>query len=512
MRTSYEQSTYMKIYHLIANDISVGVYKTGDIIPTQIMLAEKYNVSRATISEAIKELSRRKLIKTQQGKGTFVIAKPLEIGNFKRFEGFSSFRNMHMDRNLTSKVIDVSLIGITEKIAQKLNAPGGAMVWRVCRVRYIDGTPMSHETSYLLQSYLNGIDLREENLETGSLYSVLREKAGVEFSFSIDKVKALYCPAEIAKHLEISQSEPALMINRVCGIDEECLVEYVDIVERSDISYTIFQSSRAESSSVKVQQSEHTPNRISIKIRDGLVGAALVHEVYGGEGEAAQARQQEFILACLRQGKTADPLELAHTLCTPEDTTPIALLQTVLPAAFLFSSGEQLTAQAKKLFGAFYGDDGESDAAAAYLAALHAAMRPETTKDEILLQATSIETGGAGIDLKKRIAFAQQLVEQGGLSEAANLYFSIIGSNERLETIVPLLLGLFHGVGENYVAVLKESIRLLGSSAAAGLLGALIGTAFSRSTFPGEDIKRIKNEGGTFDGLAARMATLREEP
>ena len=67
MKTSFEQSTYMKIYHMIANDITIGVYKAGDIIPTQMELAKKYAVSRATISEAIKELTRRKLVKTQRG-------------------------------------------------------------------------------------------------------------------------------------------------------------------------------------------------------------------------------------------------------------------------------------------------------------------------------------------------------------------------------------------------------------------------------------------------------------
>lgn len=148
MKASFEQSTYMKIYHMIANDITIGVYKAGDIIPTQMELAKKYAVSRATISEAIKELTRRKLVKTQRGKGTFVIVHPLEIGNFKRFDGFSSFRSKHRDRDLTSKVIDVSLIDIPEKIARCLHAPATAKVWRVCRVRYVDGTPMSHETSF----------------------------------------------------------------------------------------------------------------------------------------------------------------------------------------------------------------------------------------------------------------------------------------------------------------------------------------------------------------------------
>ena len=55
MKTSFEQSTYMKIYHMIANDITVGVYKAGDIIPTQVELAKKYD----EIAEAINQQLNR---------------------------------------------------------------------------------------------------------------------------------------------------------------------------------------------------------------------------------------------------------------------------------------------------------------------------------------------------------------------------------------------------------------------------------------------------------------------
>lgn len=510
MKTSFEQSTYMKIYHMIANDITVGVYKAGDIIPTQVELAKKYDVSRATITEAVKELTRRKLVKTQRGKGTFVIVQPLEIGNFKRFDGFSSFRSKHRDRNLTSKVIDVSLIDIPEKVAKRFRASKTEKVWRVCRVRFVDGTPMSHETSFLLQSYLNGVDLSAEDLEYGSLYSVLRQKAGLEFSYSVDRVKALYCPADIAQYLQISQNEPVLMINRICGMDEERLVEYIDIVERSDISYTIFQSSRGEPEQRADTRSLQNPMN-GRKIRDGLLGAALGASCYCGQEDAdLSAVQEEFMLSCLRQGSADNLLQLVRPLCEPTQTSSEELLFAVLPAAFVSLSAEQLKAQTEALFEAYKHDPVEAKIAATFMLTVQAAVNRTDSEEKIVRQALPVSQPGDDIDLGRRMDFARQLVGGENIAAAIEIYYSVIGAREKLTTSIPLLLGVFSLGGKDYMKTLKDAASALGSKYLSGLFGALIGTYYTRSTFPDKDIKQIKDGGSKLDVLAIRMEALRE--
>ena len=510
MKTSFEQSTYMKIYHMIANDITAGVYKAGDIIPTQVELAQKYDVSRATITEAIKELTRRKLVKTQRGKGTFVIVQPLEIGNFKRFDGFSSFRSKHRDRNLTSKVIDVSLIDIPEKVARRFRASETEKVWRVCRVRFVDGTPMSHETSFLLQSYLNGVDLSAEDLEYGSLYSVLRQKAGLEFSYSVDRVKALYCPADIAQHLQIGQNEPVLMINRICGMDEERLVEYIDIVERSDISYTIFQSSRSETEHRTETRRPQNP-MIGRKIRNGLLGAALGASYYCGQEDAELSTvQEEFMFSCLRQGSVDNLLQIVRPLCEPTQTSSEKLLFAVLPAAFASSSPERLKTQTEALFAAYQYDPGEAKIAASFMLSVLAAANRNDSEEAIVRQALPAPQPEDEIDLGRRMDFARQLVGKEGIAAAIEIYCSVIGAKDKLTTTIPLLLGVFSLGEKDYLKTLKDVASALGSKYLSGLFGALTGAYYTRSTFPDEDIKQIKDGGSELDVLAVRMEALRE--
>lgn len=89
MQQGKGQSAYMKIFLEIADDIANGIYKVGDVIPTQLELASAYQVSRVTVREAIKELTRRGVVATQKGKGTVVIGNLFRAVDYQRVEGFS---------------------------------------------------------------------------------------------------------------------------------------------------------------------------------------------------------------------------------------------------------------------------------------------------------------------------------------------------------------------------------------------------------------------------------------
>lgn len=56
----------------IRQDIIKGIWKPGDRLPGEYEFAEKYNVSRFTIREAIKTLHSSGLISIRRGVGTFV--------------------------------------------------------------------------------------------------------------------------------------------------------------------------------------------------------------------------------------------------------------------------------------------------------------------------------------------------------------------------------------------------------------------------------------------------------
>ena len=64
--------SYVPIYDRLYSDIMNGVYENGSKLPGEAALAEKYDVSRNTVRQALTVLVEDGLVEKIQGKGTFV--------------------------------------------------------------------------------------------------------------------------------------------------------------------------------------------------------------------------------------------------------------------------------------------------------------------------------------------------------------------------------------------------------------------------------------------------------
>lgn len=70
-----EKYNYKIIYAIVKEDILKGVYPTGTLMPTELTLAEKYNVSRPTISKVYNQLQVKGYVLKKKGLGTIVLFK-----------------------------------------------------------------------------------------------------------------------------------------------------------------------------------------------------------------------------------------------------------------------------------------------------------------------------------------------------------------------------------------------------------------------------------------------------
>lgn len=65
---------YRQMYHALAADLKAGQYAIGSSLPTERELCEKFDVSRHTAREALRQLEQRGMITRRQGSGTTVRA------------------------------------------------------------------------------------------------------------------------------------------------------------------------------------------------------------------------------------------------------------------------------------------------------------------------------------------------------------------------------------------------------------------------------------------------------
>ena len=86
-KKNLSQQTMERLYNTIVVEKRL---QPGDKLPNELELAEKLNVSRATLREALRMLIARGVLEVRRGKGTFVYEQVAEINDF----GFSDLDHM----------------------------------------------------------------------------------------------------------------------------------------------------------------------------------------------------------------------------------------------------------------------------------------------------------------------------------------------------------------------------------------------------------------------------------
>ena len=86
-KKNLSQQTMERLYNTIVVEKRL---QPGDKLPNELELAEKLNVSRATLREALRMLIARGVLEVRRGKGTFVSEQVAEINDF----GFSDLDHM----------------------------------------------------------------------------------------------------------------------------------------------------------------------------------------------------------------------------------------------------------------------------------------------------------------------------------------------------------------------------------------------------------------------------------
>ncbi|WP_072363424.1 FadR/GntR family transcriptional regulator [Chitinophaga sancti] len=117
-----------KVIYQLQQDISLGKYKAGELIPPEPVLMELFNVGRSTIREAIKTLSNAGILRVQQGAGTFVCSiennEPLE----KRLR-----RAARMEVNQVRSLLEIEIARLAAQFRdeQDLEQIGSALADRL---------------------------------------------------------------------------------------------------------------------------------------------------------------------------------------------------------------------------------------------------------------------------------------------------------------------------------------------------------------------------------------------
>jgi len=129
---------YRQIRDLLVTEIR-DLYKSGDTLPPESELAERFGVNRHTLRRAVDELVADGLVERYHGKGVFVLEPAINyaIGSTTRFtENLQSTGHVATSRALRKLVIPAR-----GGVASRLQVPEGEEVIFIETLRNVEGKP-----------------------------------------------------------------------------------------------------------------------------------------------------------------------------------------------------------------------------------------------------------------------------------------------------------------------------------------------------------------------------------
>lgn len=231
---------YVQLMEELETSIRNGVYKPGDKIMTEAEMAKEYGVSLITVRKAVGSLMEKGLVVRKQGKGTFV-TKPKYSRNMKKLQSFTEMCEQ-MGMKPGAQVLENRLIMADKKVADRLGIEPGSNVVYISRLRLADGEPVQVEKSYFPLKYAF---LLEEDLNNGSMFECLKEKAGAKVASSEKMIELCRATAEEAALMDVKKGDYLLFVKST-AYDEngEPMYAGIQLINGDRFSLYVYESGK----------------------------------------------------------------------------------------------------------------------------------------------------------------------------------------------------------------------------------------------------------------------------
>jgi len=211
-----------QVEQILIDRIKNGIYPPGGKMPTEEMLAEEFDVSRATIRAAFNAMTANHIIVRRHGVGTFVsqaaqLANPLDQSiDFLELITSSGFSADFTE--LLSRIINPQ-----EDVLHKLDLDADGRVLEVHKVFTANGNPVVYSLNYIPEWVFQDSISADQVLVPGAtepFFRFFRNLCKCELKYYLSDVY-VGMPSDyplINEPMNVSQDTPILVIDEV-GFD-----------------------------------------------------------------------------------------------------------------------------------------------------------------------------------------------------------------------------------------------------------------------------------------------------
>ncbi len=201
---------YQQVKDLLIERLIGGYWKPGDLLPSEVQLAEEFGVSQGTVRKALDEMTAGNLLVRRQGRGTYVAEHDQEHALFHFFKMTDRAGHPLVPE---SRVLRIARGPARLGEAERLQLAGKADVTRITRVRTLAGRPAIFERIVLPAALFPGLDRKRDLPNT--LYTLFALDYGITVARAEERLSAVTAGAEAARHLELERDAPLLSIDRI---------------------------------------------------------------------------------------------------------------------------------------------------------------------------------------------------------------------------------------------------------------------------------------------------------
>lgn len=202
---------YRAIKLALAAALQEGKWRHGQPIPSEPLLARRFDASIGTVRRAVDELVAENILVREQGRGTFVKSHTSDY----MLDAFFQL----VDRDGGKELPQVKLLSFREArsdkdTAARLQIARGGAVFDVRHLLVLDRRPTVYDEIRLSTARFPGLDPVELSQRETSLYGFLQRRFGVVVVRVVEHLEAIAAGAEVARILEVAVGSPLLKILR----------------------------------------------------------------------------------------------------------------------------------------------------------------------------------------------------------------------------------------------------------------------------------------------------------
>ncbi|WP_315832067.1 GntR family transcriptional regulator [Bradyrhizobium prioriisuperbiae] len=232
------QPRYREIATELQQEIRLGVYPVGNLLPVETELMTRFSASRQTVREALRIITEQGLIVRRAGLGSIVIASEPPVLFTHSVGTLAEW--LRYPNETYREVVRTSEVVADHRLAALLKCELGKRWFLIEAIRRSDAfaAPLGWTEIYVLRKYASVVERRDHGRTP--VHEQIAKMFGQTIEHAQLEVFARGMPADLAEPLDVKPDSPALtMVRRYYGVRDELFEVTITTHPEGRYTYTM---------------------------------------------------------------------------------------------------------------------------------------------------------------------------------------------------------------------------------------------------------------------------------